>query len=48
MEFTVTVNSVEEMRLLVDLLRNESPIMYDIAAGIVRTGSWETVGEGEK
>jgi hypothetical protein len=41
------MDGAEEMQLLVDLLRNEYPIWYDSSKKTIRTGHWETVGEGE-
>ncbi len=43
---TVEVAEPDEMRMLVDLLRNENPVFYDRAAGTLETGQ-EFVGEGE-
>ncbi len=41
-----TLDSPQEASLLIDVLRNEKPVYYDPAGGIVMTGM-EPVGEGE-
>ena len=47
--FTATLQpqSPEEMHMLVDLLRNEEPIDYEVSTKELRLGEWEVVGEGE-
>jgi len=47
---TVIIDDIGEMALIIDMLRNESPIFFDSdlpdQAKIFRTGSWESPGEG--
>lgn len=42
---SVPIDSAMEMMMLVDLLRNESPVYYDARHEVVLTG-FEPVGEG--
>jgi len=44
---TLTTQSAEEMHMLVDLLRNESPIEYDNISKELRLGEFEVTGQGE-
>lgn len=45
--YTVQPESAAEMHMLVDILRNEMPLEYDSSGKVLRSGAWETVGEGE-
>ena len=44
---TLLPQTPEEMSMLVDLLRNESPLNYDTSTKELRLGEWEDPGEGE-
>ena len=44
---SIPVDSPSEMSLLIDLVRNESPVFYNAKHGLLCTGM-EAVGEGEK
>jgi hypothetical protein len=43
---SIPVDSAEEMRMLVDILRNECPVYWDAKHTMLMTG-YEPVGEGE-
>lgn len=43
----VSITDVNEMALLLDMLRNEAPIFFDPNTVTFKTGSWEQTGEGE-
>jgi hypothetical protein len=45
--FTIPITNVQEMQLLIDVVRNEKPLSYDSDTMTISTGD-EMVGEGDK